>query len=52
LIAASVNTLAVSWNDAAERKLSFASAAFVIPRRILLPCGGSRPFSRALIVSS
>ena len=31
-IAASVSTLVVSWNDAAERKDSVASDAFVIPR--------------------
>ena len=31
LIAASVRTLVVSWKDAAERKESVASEAFVIP---------------------
>ena len=30
-IAASVNTLVVSWKDAADKKLSVASDAFVIP---------------------
>ena len=30
--AASVSTLVVSWNEAAERKESVASEAFVIPR--------------------
>ena len=43
LIAASVRTLVVSWKEAAERKESVASDAFVIPRRTLVPFAGSLP---------
>ena len=42
-IAASVNTLVVSWNDAADKKLSVASEAFVIPSKTLLPVAGRFP---------
>lgn len=44
MIAASVRTLVVSWNDAAERNESVASAAFVIPNKAILPTAGSPPF--------
>ena len=36
VVAASVNTLVVSWNEAAETKESVAKEALVIPRRSLL----------------
>ena len=36
VIAASVNTFVVSWNEAADKKLSVAREAFVIPRSALL----------------
>ena len=43
MIAASVNTLVVSWKDAADKKLSVASDAFVIPSRTLCPFAGIFP---------
>ena len=46
-IAASVSTLVVSWNDAADKKLSVASDAFVIPSNTLFPVAGLRPFCTA-----
>ena len=42
-IAASVSTRVVSWNEAADRKLSVASDAFVMPRRTEWPTAGSPP---------
>ena len=52
-IAASVNTLVVSWNDAADKKLSVASEAFVIPSNTRLPVAGLNPCSSAnLFLSS
>ena len=48
LIAASVRTLVVSWNDAAERNDSVAREAFVIPRRTLEPLAGSLPSASSL----
>lgn len=41
LIAASVRTRAVSWKDAADRKDSVASAAFVMPSRVRFPGRGA-----------
>lgn len=38
--AASVNTLVVSWKDAADKKLSVASDAFVIPNSTRLYVAG------------
>ena len=49
-IAASVKTLVVSWNEAADRKLSVASDAFVIPSKTLLPVAGFFPCSSAMMV--
>src|SRR5699024_276441 len=43
-IAASVKTLVVSWNDAADKNESVARDAFVIPRRTLLATAGLSPF--------
>jgi hypothetical protein len=40
LIAASVNTLVVSWKDAAEIKLLVCREALVIPCRIGFPVAG------------
>jgi len=52
-IAASVSTLVVSWNDAADRKLSVCSDALVIPRSAGLHVAGFSPFSSAsALVSS
>ena len=51
--AASVRTLVVSWNDAADRNESVASEALVMPRMTSSHCAGSLPpslmraFSRA-----
>ncbi len=42
-IAASVNTLVVSWNEAADKKLSVARDAFVIPSNTLLYVAGFFP---------
>ena len=49
LMAASVRTLVVSWNDAAERNESVASEALVIPIRVGAETAyfGSTPFSSA-----
>ena len=44
-IAASVSTLVVSWNDAAESHESVASEAFVIPSRTGRAEAGVPPFS-------
>ena len=43
LIAASVRTFVVSWNEAADKNDYVASDAFVIPRSTFLPVAGSRP---------
>ena len=43
LIAASVRTLVVSWNEAADKNESVASAALVIPSNAILPYAGSPP---------
>jgi hypothetical protein len=51
-IAASVKTLVVSWNDAADKKLSVASAAFVIPRSARFPVAGLFPYASALAFCS
>ena len=45
LIAASVRTRVVSWNDAADKKESVANAALVIPNNVRLPVAFSRPFN-------
>ena len=50
LIAASVNTLVVSWKDAADKKLSVASDAFVIPRSTRFPVAGRFPSSIAFLL--
>ena len=52
LIAASVNTLVVSWNDAADKKLSVASEALVIPSNALFPVAGRLPCSTASLFLS
>ena len=51
-IAASVKTLVVSWNDAADKKLSVASDAFVIPSRTRFPVAGLSPCSSASLFLS
>ena len=48
--AASVSTLVVSWNEAAERKLSVASEALVMPRMISSHLAGSPPAATACCV--
>ena len=52
LIAASVNTFVVSWNDAADKKLSVARDAFVIPSNTLLPFAGLFPSSSAFMLAA
>ena len=53
LIAASVRTLVVSWNDAADKKEFVAREAFVIPSSTCLPSALTLPsFSRISLVSS
>ena len=52
LIAASVRTLVVSWNDAADKKLSVASDAFVIPSNTLCPVAGRFPSAIASLFLS
>jgi len=52
LMAASVSTLVVSWNDAAEMKLSVDSEAFVIPRSTGLAVAGGLPAAMARSFSS
>ena len=47
LMAASVRTLVVSWNEAADRKLSVASAALVIPSSSWVKVASLRPSSPA-----
>ena len=42
-IAASVNTLVVSWNEAADKNESVAKEAFVIPHKDLLPVAVAPP---------
>ena len=51
-IAASVSTLVVSWNDAADKKLSVASDAFVIPSKALVPVAGLFPSAITFSFSS
>ena len=51
LMAASVRTRVVSWNDAAERKESVAREAFVMPSRIGLATAGSPSSSMALVLA-
>ena len=46
-IAASVNTLVVSWNDAADKNESVASDAFVIPSSTRFPTAGIFPLASA-----
>ena len=43
---ASVSTRVVSWNDAAEMKLSVESEAFVIPKSSDRPIAGRPPDMR------
>ena len=43
LIDASVNTLVVSWNDAADKNESVSKDALVIPNKIGLPIAGRLP---------
>ena len=52
LIAASVNTFVVSWNDAADKNESVAKDAFVIPSSTLFPFAGLFPSSIALLFAS
>src|SRR5512135_3443765 len=52
LMAASVSTRVVSWNDAADTKLSVVSDAFVMPRRSGLPWAGAPPSVFTLSFSS
>ena len=51
-IAASVNTLVVSWNEAADKKLSVASDALVIPSNALFPVAGRFPSAIASLFLS
>ena len=46
-IAASVNTLVVSWNEAADKNDSVARDALVIPSRTLLATAGFNPWAIA-----
>ena len=46
MVAALVKTLVVSWNDAAEIKLSVSNDAFVIPSKIGSPSAGLPPFPK------
>ncbi len=48
MIAASVSTRVVSWNDAAEMKLSVDSDALVMPSRTSAWVAGSLPSASAL----
>ena len=50
--AASVRTLVVSWNEAAEMNDVVASEAFVIPRSTLSYSAGLRPLELTLSFSS
>ena len=50
LIAASVSTLVVSWNDAAEMKLSVERLALVMPRSSGSAVAGSPPALLDLLV--
>ena len=52
LTAASVRTLVVSWNDAADKKLSVASDAFVIPSNTRFPVAGLFPSAIASLFLS
>ena len=52
MIAASVRTLVVSWNEAADKKLSVAKAALVIPSNAISPLASSPPNSLTLAFSS
>ena len=51
LIAASVKTLVVSWNEAADKNESVASDDLDIPRSILLPSAGTLPSSLSFLFS-
>jgi len=52
LIEASVRTLVVSWNDAAEMKLSVERLAFVMPRSSGSAMAGWPPLPRTRWFSS
>ena len=51
-MAAELNTLVVSWKDAADRNESVASEALVIPSRVLFPSAGVPPSAMTLAFSS
>ena len=51
-IAASVNTLAVSWNDAADKKESVSKATLVIPSKTFLPFAGFLASSYCIFICS
>src|SRR5581483_7995514 len=51
-VAASVRTRVVSWNEAAEMKLSVSSDAFVIPSKTGTASAGLPPFSTTFLFSS
>ena len=50
-MAASVRTLVVSWNDAADRNESVASEALVIPKSSGWPTGGFLPSAIRAVAS-
>ena len=50
LMAASVRTRVVSWNDAAEMKLSVVNAALVIPSKTGFPSAGLPSFRNSLVL--
>ena len=52
LIAASVRTRVVSWKEAADKKLSVAKAALVIPNSVRTPVASFLPFKRKRRFSS
>ena len=52
MIAASVRTLVVSWNEAADKNELVASEAFVIPSIICVPVAGSLPSSSSCSLTS
>src|SRR5437762_12315594 len=51
-VAASVRTRVVSWNDAAEMKLSVSNDAFVMPSNTGTASAGLPPFSTTFLFSS
>ena len=51
-IAASVKTLVVSWNDAADKNESVSRDALVIPNKIGLPTAGCFPSFNASLFNS